>query len=144
MKEGLAVHNVTTCLNIDHHTEVRLAVLDDTVELRCQGTELELDAAGLASLIECGEQAQSQLGMRSERVFGDGAASTSVQCDSTMPMDWSVVGGTLEAHWGPLVLGVTGSALPELIRRARLAHAALGRRMAAPCEDTADLITPIA
>lgn len=146
-REAFVVSDCGTCLNIDHHAELRIVVVDTTVELRCHGTELELDAASLDRLIECGDRAAYRLSTQTDTLFSnDRAVSTWVACDSRTPLLWDIKGGTMEVHWGPAVVSVTGAALPELLRRARLAQTELDRRLRAPGDDDdpPDLIIPAA
>ncbi|HEX3781324.1 MAG TPA: hypothetical protein VHX38_16810 [Pseudonocardiaceae bacterium] len=141
----MAVADCGTCLNIDHRAKVWIAVVDDNVELHCHGTEIEFDTASLDRLIGCGEQATHRLGAHADKVFSsDRAVSTWVACDGRTPMGWAVRGGAMEMHWGPHVISVTGAALREVLRRARLAQTELSRRLAAPRDDDnePDLIIP--
>ncbi|HEX3785081.1 MAG TPA: hypothetical protein VHX38_35945 [Pseudonocardiaceae bacterium] len=114
---------------------MRIMVLTDAVELHCHGTEIELDAACLDRLIDCGEQAVPQLSGHSDTVFGDRAVSTWVEWNSRTSLDWSIKGGTLEMHWGQHVVTVTGAALAPLIERARRARTELDQRRSTPCDD---------
>ena len=128
--------NFGTCLNIDHRAQVWIAVVDDKVELHCHGTEIEFDADSLDRLIEASEQATHRLGAHADHLFSqDRAASTWLACDDRTPLYWAIRGGAIEMCWGPHVIGVTGAALRELLRRVRLAQTELTRRLAAPRDD---------